>query len=173
MTNRLYYGDNLDVLRQHVPSGSVDLVYLDPPFNSNRAYNVLFAQHDVVSSPDQAQIQAFDDTWHWTPVTDEQYAEAISGGVPARVADALTAMRTLLGENDAMAYLVNMAPRLVELHRVLKPTGSLYLHCDPTMSHYLKMMLDAVFGQRCSATRSSGSVPERTARRSATPRCTT
>jgi adenine specific DNA methylase Mod len=146
MTNRLYYGDNLDVLRQHVSSESVDLVYLDPPFNSNRAYNVLFAQHDVVSSPDQAQIQAFDDTWHWTPVTDEQYAEAISGSVPSRVADALTAMRTLLGENDAMAYLVNMAPRLVELHRVLKSTGSLYLHCDPTMSHYLKMMLDAVFG---------------------------
>jgi DNA modification methylase len=146
MTNGLYYGDNLDVLRQHVASQSVDLVYLDPPFNSNRSYNVIFAQHDVVWSPDQAQIQAFDDTWRWTPATEEQYMEALSGGVPSRVADALAAMRTLLGENDAMAYMVNIAPRLIELHRVLKPTGSLYLHCDPTMSHYLKIMLDAIFG---------------------------
>jgi DNA modification methylase len=144
--NLLYYGDNLDVLVGHVKDDSIDLVYLDPPFNSNRSYNVIFAQHNVYESDDAAQIKAFDDTWHWTPETDTQYKTAISGGVPAKVADALTAMRTLLGENDAMAYLVNMAPRLVELHRGLKPTGSLYLHCDPTMSHYLKMMLDAVFG---------------------------
>jgi adenine specific DNA methylase Mod len=143
--NVLYYGDNLDVLRSHVPEKSVDLVYLDPPFNSNRNYNVIFAQHNVYDSGEAAQIKAFDDSWHWTPETDTQYKAAIAGGVPAKVADALTAMRTLLGENDAVAYLVNMAPRLVELHRVLKPTGSLYLHCDPTMSHYLKMMLDAIF----------------------------
>ena len=146
MTNRLYYGDNLEVLREHLPSQSVDLVYLDPPFNSNRNYNVIFARHDTKSSADMAQIQAFDDTWHWTPVTEEQYAKAIAGELPLRVGDALTAMRMLLGENDAMAYLVNMAPRLVELRRVLKPTGSLYLHCDPTMSHYLKLLLDAIFG---------------------------
>jgi DNA modification methylase len=146
MTNRLYYGDNLEVLREHIASQSVDLVYLDPPFNSNRNYNVIFARHDTKSSADMAQIQAFDDTWHWTPVTDEQYAKAVAGGVPPRVGDALTAMRMLLGENDAMAYLVNMAPRLVELRHVLKPTGALYLHCDPTMSHYLKLMLDAIFG---------------------------
>jgi site-specific DNA-methyltransferase (adenine-specific) len=144
--NLLYYGDNLDVLRQHVGDESVDLVYLDPPFNSNRAYNVIFAEHNVYESGEAAQIQAFDDTWHWTPETDTQFKEAIAGGVPAKVADALRALRTLLKENDALAYLVNMAPRLVELRRALKPTGSLYLHCDPTMSHYLKVLLDAIFG---------------------------
>lgn len=144
--DRLYYGDNLDVLRQHVATDSVDLVYLDPPFNSNRNYNVLFGKHVKSEASDAAQIQAFGDTWVWTPVTDEQYAGLMSGGAPARVADALSAMHTLIGENDAMAYLVNMTPRLVELARVLKPTGSLYLHCDPTMSHYLKILLDAILG---------------------------
>jgi DNA modification methylase len=144
--NTLFYGDNLEVLRQHVPSESVDLVYLDPPFNSNRNYNVIFASHATVGSADAAQIQAFGDTWVWTPTTEEQYKGLLGGGLPLKVADALTAMRTLLGENDAMAYLVNMAPRLVELHRVLKQTGSLYLHCDPTMSHYLKVLLDSIFG---------------------------
>lgn len=146
--NRLYYGDNLDVLRTHVRDEAVDLVYLDPPFNSNRSFNVIFKRHDVSATADLAQIQAFDDTWRWTPTTDEQYAGYVNGGVPVHVAEALTAFRTLLGENDAMAYLVNMAPRLVELHRVLKPTGSLYLHCDPTMSHYLKVLLDAIFDAR-------------------------
>jgi DNA modification methylase len=146
--NLLYYGDNLDVLRREVAESSVDLVYLDPPFNSNRNYNVIFAQHNVYDADESAQIKAFDDTWHWRPETGSQYRAAISGGVPAKVADALAAVRTLLGENDAMAYLVNMAPRLVELRRVLKPTGSLYLHCDPTMSHYLKVMLDAIFGPK-------------------------
>lgn len=144
--NRLYYGDNLDVLRQHVPAATVDLVYLDPPFNSDRNYNVIFNRHDVVGDADRAQIQAFDDTWRWTPVTEQQYASYIGGELPNAVADALAAFRTLLGENDAMAYLVNMAPRLVELHRVLKPTGSIHLHCDPVMSHYLKVLLDTIFG---------------------------
>jgi adenine specific DNA methylase Mod len=144
--NRLFYGDNLDVLRGHVASESVDLVYLDPPFNSNRNYNVLFGKHAHATNGDTAQIQAFTDTWTWTPATDDQYAEAVSGGLPSRAADALSAFRTLLGDGDAMAYLVNMTPRLVDLHRVLKPTGSLYLHCDPTMSHYLKILLDAIFG---------------------------
>lgn len=146
--NRLYYGDNLEVLREHIASESVDLVYLDPPFNSNRNYNVIFARHDVKDVEDAAQIEAFGDTWRWTPVTAEQYREAVTGGLPSGVADALSAFRTLLGENDAMAYLVNMAPRLVELRRVLKPTGSLYLHADPTMSHYLKVLLDAIFEAR-------------------------
>lgn len=146
--NQLFYGDNLEVLRNRVGTESVDLVYLDPPFNSNRAYNVIFARHDTVENDERAQIQAFDDTWRWTPTTDTQYAAYVSGQLPERVADALTAFRTLLGENDAMAYLVNMAPRLVELHRVLKDTGSLYLHCDPTMSHYLKILLDAIFDAR-------------------------
>lgn len=144
--NRLFYGDNLDVLRRDIKDESVDLVYLDPPFNSARNYNVIFGKHQTASQEDAAQIQAFGDTWVWTPTTDQQYQSLVTGGLPNRVADALTAMRTLLTENDAMAYLVNMAPRLVELHRVLKPTGSLYLHCDPTMSHYLKVMLDAIFG---------------------------
>jgi DNA modification methylase len=144
--NKLYYGDNLEVLRERVTDTSVDLVYLDPPFNSNRSYNVIFGRNSADCDA-SAQIQAFDDTWHWTPVTDQQYQRyALAGELPPRVADALTACRTLLGENDAMAYLVNMAPRLVELHRALKPAGSLYLHCDPTMSHYLKVMLDAIFG---------------------------
>ena len=143
--NRLYYGDNLEVLPK-VPAESVDLVYLDPPFNSNRSYNVIFGRHAKDGNGAAAQIQAFDDTWHWTPVTDQQYQRYVTGELPMQVGDALTAFRTLLGENDAMAYLVNMAPRLVELRRVLKPTGSLYLHCDSTMSHYLKVMLDAIFG---------------------------
>lgn len=144
--NRLYYGDNLDVLRQHVATESVDLVYLDPPFDSNRNYNVLFGKHTVTGASDAAQIQAFGDTWVWTPVTDQQYAGLMSGEIPSKAADALAAMKMLIGENDAMAYLVNMTPRLVELHRVLKATGSLYLHCNPTMSHYLKLLLDAIFG---------------------------
>jgi len=144
--NRLFYGDNLDVLRQQVAAASVDLVYLDPPFNSNRNYNVIFRRHDVITDADSAQIHAFDDTWRWTPVTEAQYASYVGGELPNEVADALGAFRTLLGENDALAYLVNMAPRLVELHRALRSTGVLYLHCDPTMSHYLKVILDAVFG---------------------------
>jgi DNA modification methylase len=145
MLNKLYYGDNLEVLREHVTSASVDLVYLDPPFNSNRSYNVIFGRNSADGDA-AAQIQAFDDTWHWTPVTEGQYERYIVGGdLPPRVAEALIAFRTLLGDNDAMAYLVNMAPRMVELRRVLKPTGSLYLHCDPTMGHYLKILLDAIF----------------------------
>lgn len=144
--NQLFYGDNLEVLRQSIPDESVDLVYLDPPFNSNRNYNVLFGHHVATGGDDAAQIQAFGDTWVWTPTTDQQFAGLMAGEIPAKAADALSAFRALLDRNDAMAYLVNMTPRLVELHRVLKPTGSLYLHCDPTMSHYLKIMLDAVFG---------------------------
>ena len=148
--NHLFYGDNLDVLRK-LSDASVDLVYLDPPFNSARNYNVIFARgtdgHHAAQDT-AAQIEAFSDTWTWTHATDQQYAGMVSGGLPTAVADALTAMRTLLGENDALAYLVNMAPRLVELHRVLRNTGSLYLHCDPTMSHYLKVVLDAIFDPR-------------------------
>lgn len=143
-TNHLYYGDNLEVLRERIADDSVDLVYLDPPFNSNRAYNVLFRQRGGEEA--QAQIEAFDDTWSWSPEVGQQYQAMVSGGAPSGVADALEAMHRLLGENDLLAYLVMMAPRLVQLHRVLNATGSLYLHCDPTASHYLKIMLDAVFG---------------------------
>ena len=145
--NKLFYGDNLEVLAK-LPSQSIDLVYLDPPFNSARNYNVIFARGGATASDVGAQIEAFTDTWTWTPSTEAEYAGYVNGGLPNAVADALTAFRTLLGENDALAYLVNMAPRLVQLHRVLKVTGSLYLHCDPTMSHYLKMLLDSIFDPR-------------------------
>lgn len=145
-TNRLYYGDNLDVLRE-LADGSVDLVYLDPPFNSARNYNVIFSRGEHADSAG-AQIQAFEDTWEWTHVTDKQFEEYVTGALPVRAAEALRAFHTLLGENEALAYLVNMAPRLVELHRLLAPTGSLWLHCDPTMSHYLKVLLDAIFDPR-------------------------
>lgn len=144
--NRLYYGDNLPIMREQLDRESVDLVYLDPPFNSNRVYNVGFAAAGDAS----AQIQAFDDTWTWTPETSNQYDFLVlQGGLPSRAAEALAAVRVIVGETPLAAYMVNMAPRLQELHRVLKETGSLYLHCDPTASHYLKIMLDAVFGPKC------------------------
>ena len=148
MPNTLYYGDNLQVLREHVPTESVDLVYLDPPFNSNASYNVLFRERTGEESP--AQIKAFTDTWEWTQETERTFELDIiqNPAVPSAVKDMISAFRQFIGRNAMMAYLVMMAPRLVELHRVLKPTGSLYLHCDPTASHYLKTLLDAVFGNR-------------------------
>ena len=142
--NKLYFGDNLDILREHVPDESVDLVYLDPPFNSNATYNVLFKEASGEGST--AQIHAFDDTWHWNEESERAYREVVTDG-PKKLADLLQAMRSFLGRNDMMAYLTMMAQRMVELHRVLKPTGSIYLHCDPTASHYLKLLMDAVFGQ--------------------------
>ena len=144
MANHLYYGDNLEVLRKDIKSESVDLVYLDPPFNSNATYNVLFRGPSGDSS--QAQIEAFEDTWHWNDAAERAFDEVMVGPNPD-VAEMLRAMRQFLKDNDMMAYLTHMAVRLVELHRVLKPTGSIYLHCDPTASHYLKLLLDAVFGQ--------------------------
>ena len=140
--NKLFYGDNLDVLGRHVADESVDLVYLDPPFNSNANYNVLFAERDGTQAA--AQIKAFEDTWRWDEGAARAYADVVEAG--GRVSQAMQAFRTFLGESDMLAYLAMMAPRLVELRRVLKSTGSLYLHCDPTASHYLKMLLDAVFG---------------------------
>lgn len=142
--NGLFYGDNLNILRERIGDESVDLIYLDPPFNSNRSYNVLFKTRSGDDS--QAQVEAFDDTWTWSQQADELYTDMVQGGAPVKVADALQAMRRLLGDNDVLAYIVMMTARLVELHRVLKPTGSLYLHCDPTASHYLKVILDAIFG---------------------------
>jgi DNA modification methylase len=143
MTNTLFYGDNLQVLRDHVASESVDLVYLDPPFNSNANYNILFKSPKGASA--DSQIEAFEDTWHYgDEARDASHAVMTSGNTD--VANLLEAMRRFLGENDMMAYLTMMAVRLLELHRVLKPTGSLYLHCDPTASHYLKLLLDGVFG---------------------------
>ena len=142
MENTLYYGDNLDILKRYVKDESVDLVYLDPPFNSNANYNILFAEKD--GSKAASQIQAFSDTWTWSQDDESVYAEIMTAG--GRVADCLKAFRTFLSTCDMLAYLVMMAPRLVELKRVLKETGSIYLHCDPTASHYLKMLMDAVFG---------------------------
>lgn len=141
--NLLYYGDNLDVLRRHVADESVDLVYLDPPFNSARNYNVLFAEQD--GSRAAAQIQAFEDTWRWDESASAAYYEVVEGG--AKPSQALQAFRLLLGDSDMLAYLSMMAPRLMELHRVLKQTGSMYLHCDTTASHYLKIVTDAIFGK--------------------------
>lgn len=140
--NRLFYGDNLDVLRQHVPDASCDVAYLDPPFNSDATYNVLFEERD--GNRAASQIKAFEDTWKWDAAAARACEDIIESG--GRVAEVMQAFRTFLGSSDMMAYLAMMAPRLIELHRVLKPTGSLYLHCDPTASHYLKLLLDAVFG---------------------------
>jgi site-specific DNA-methyltransferase (adenine-specific) len=140
--NKLFYGDNLVVLRnrEQFPDKCADLIYLDPPFNSNADYNVLFGGN----GHSEAQIRAFDDTWHWGPESERCYADVMESG--GRAADMLEAFYRGIGRNDMMAYLAMMAPRLIELHRVLKPTGSLYLHCDPTASHYLKLLLDQIFG---------------------------
>ncbi len=143
--NALYFGDNLDILREHIPDESVDLIYLDPPFNSNATYNVLFREKSGEESA--AQITAFDDTWHWDLGSEAAYRDVVTDG-PAKLGSLLQAMREFLGQNDMMAYLTMMAQRMAELHRVLKPTGSLYLHCDPTASHYIKLLLDATVGPR-------------------------
>ena len=143
--NKLFYGDNLDVLREHIADESVDLIYLDPPFNSNANYNILFKSQagdgcrQRRSRP--SRIPGTGTTPPRTPST-----QVIAERATPRAFELLRAMRGFLGENDMMAYLAMMAIRLIELHRVLKPTGSLYLHCDPTASHYLKLLLDGVFG---------------------------
>ena len=141
--NRLYYRDNLTVLRGCIGDESVDLIYLDPPFNSQSTYNVLF--RSTAGEQSRAQIEAFDDTWHWGDEAELAFDGVINSG-SSDAAEMLRAMRGFLKETDMMAYLAMMAVRLVELHSVLKPTGSIYLHCDPTASHYLKILLDAVFG---------------------------
>jgi DNA modification methylase len=140
--NLLYYGDNLDILRRYIEEESVDLIYLDPPFNSSQTYNVLFAEQN--GSAAASQIKAFDDTWTYDEEAARAYAEVVNG--PEGPSKVIRAFRDFLGTSNMMAYLANMAVRLIELRRVLKPTGSLYLHCDPTASHYLKILLDAVFG---------------------------
>lgn len=145
LKNKLYFGDNLPVLqnRDNFPNECIDLIYLDPPFNSKATYNVLFAEKN--GSQSSAQITAFEDTWHWGKDSAETYYEIVEKG-PKVLADLILALRSFLGQNDMMAYLVMMAIRLSELHRVLKPTGSIYLHCDPTASHYLKIIMDSIFG---------------------------
>ena len=142
-TNVLYYGDNLEILRKYIPDNSIDLIYLDPPFNSQASYNVLFKE--VTGEYSEAQITAFEDTWHWTHEAEHTFNEIINSS-PASVVEMIRSLRSFIGTNDMMAYLCMMTIRLVELHRVLKSTGSLYLHCDPTASHYLKVILDTTFG---------------------------
>jgi len=132
ITNTLFYGDNLAIMREYIPNESIDLVYLDPPFSSNRNYNVLF--RDGSGREAEAQIEAFEDTWHWSETAEETLYKLQSEEAD-EVSKAVSALLDLIGKNQVMAYLVMMAARLVELHRVLKPGGSLYLHCDPTSSH--------------------------------------
>ena len=132
-------------MRNAIADASVDLVYLDPPFNSNATYNILF--RSPAGTGADAQIEAFEDSWRWNDTAEDAFDQVARSGA-TNAFDLLNAMRGFLGENDMMAYLAMMAVRLLELHRVLKPTGSLYLHCDPTASHYLKLLLDGVFGAR-------------------------
>src|SRR5947209_7279423 len=143
--NTLFYGDNLDILRQEIQSESIDLIYLDPPFNSSRSYNVLFKDEHGTES--EAQITAFEDTWHWNLETEHTYTN-LQTEAPDHIAKMIESLHEFIGANQMMAYLVMMTARLIELHRVLKPTGSLYLHCDPTASHYLKVILDTIFSPR-------------------------
>jgi site-specific DNA-methyltransferase (adenine-specific) len=143
MENTLYYGDNLDVLRKYIPNNSIDLIYLDPPFNSKADYNILYKE--PTGEPSAAQITAFGDTWHWTEETEKTFYEIVNTA-PPNVVNMITAFRKFIKRNDMMAYLTMMCIRLLELKRVLKPTGSIYLHCDPKASHYLKIMMDTIFG---------------------------
>ncbi|MBM4301461.1 MAG: site-specific DNA-methyltransferase [Deltaproteobacteria bacterium] len=143
--NQLYFSDNLEVLRRHIPMDSVDLIYLDPPFNSNATYNMLFKEPSGEQSA--AQIGAFDDTWKWGPQAEEAFDEAVMAG-PPDLAELLKALRQVLRRSNMLAYLSMMAVRLVEMHRVLKSTGSLFLHCDPTASHYIKLILDNIFSPK-------------------------
>ncbi|MGO9570988.1 MAG: site-specific DNA-methyltransferase [Desulfomonilaceae bacterium] len=140
--NKLYFGDNLQILCDHIPDESVDLIYLDPPFNPDATYSVLFGEKNGHKS--EAQIKAFEDTWHWGEESEQTYREIISER-PRKLSDLIQAFRSFLEQSDMMAYLVMMAPRLAELHEVLKPTGSIYLHCDTVASHYLKILMDSIF----------------------------
>jgi DNA modification methylase len=139
--NKLYFGDNLDVIREHVATESVDLIYLDPPFNSKASYNVLFKTRAGKAS--EAQAEAFRDTWEWGQIAEAAYDDVMRAN--GDVALVLSGFRRWLGDNPMMAYLAMMAVRLIELRRVLKSTGSIYLHCDPVASHYLKIILDSIF----------------------------
>jgi len=168
--NTLFYGDNLDVLPR-VASESVDLIYLDPPFKSDKHYNAIFRTAQGVLAP--SQIHAFDDTWKWTLDVATAYQEFTANPAsPPEVVAFLRAMQSILADrSDMMAYLAMMAPRLIEMRRVLKPTGSIYLHCDPTASHYLKLLMDNVFGVKHFVNeivwsyRSGGASPKRFSRK--------
>jgi len=141
--NTLFYGDNLDILRRHFPDMCVDLIYLDPPFNSQKNYNILFKEKTGKES--KAQVEAFMDTWHWDNTAEKTYLELQKG--EGEIRNMVQAFHTLLGKSDMFAYLVMMTIRLAELRRVLKETGSIYLHCDSTANHYLKIVMDKIFGE--------------------------
>jgi len=143
MENTLYYGDNLQILRNYIEDESVDLIYLDPPFNSKASYNILFKEPEGTLS--EAQITAFEDSWHWTLESEKTFYEIVEKAQP-KVVEMIKSFRQFLGHNDIMAYLTMMCIRLLELKRVLKSTGSIYLHCDPTASHCLKILMDCIFG---------------------------
>jgi site-specific DNA-methyltransferase (adenine-specific) len=145
MVNQLYYGDNLEVLRRYIKDESVDLCYIDPPFNSKRNYNQIY---NNIGSEDKAQAQAFIDTWEWDDHAIQGFDEISSnyhGLFTKQCINLIAGLRNVLGQGSLLAYLVSMTLRITEIHRVIKPTGSFYLHCDPTASHYLKLVLDAVF----------------------------
>ena len=145
MKNKIYYGDNLDVLRRYIEKDSVDLCYIDPPFNSKRNYNQIY---NNVGKEDSAQAQAFIDTWTWDDIAEQGLVEIKSnynGVFTEQSIDLITGLEKVLKKGALLAYLVSMTLRIAEIHRVLKPTGSFYLHCDPTASHYLKLVLDAIF----------------------------
>lgn len=142
--NHLYYGDNLEVLRKYIKDESVDLCYIDPPFNSKRNYNQIYNN----IGEDKAQAQAFIDTWQWNSLAAEGIAQLIDNyqvRFTAQTIALIAGLREVLGQGSLLAYLVSIALRVVEIHRVLKSTGSFYLHCDPTSSHYIKLVLDAIF----------------------------
>ena len=143
---QLYYGDNLDILRRKIQTETVDLSYIDPPFNSKRNYNQIY---NNIGKEDRAQAQAFTDTWIWDDYAAEGYFEIFSPSnsnrFNTRTVELIKGLRAVLKEGSLLAYLVHMTLRITEIHRVLKPTGSFYLHCDPTSSHYLKLILDGIF----------------------------
>ena len=143
--NTLFYGDNLEVLRKYIRDETVDLCYIDPPFNSKRNYNQIY---NNIGNEDRAQVQAFTDTWVWDDHANEGFAEILAndkGRFSSQIVDIIKGLQPVLKKGSMLAYLVSIALRITEIHRVLKPTGSFYLHCDPTASHYLKLILDAVF----------------------------
>ena len=149
--NKLYYGDNLEVLRDKIPDESVDLIYLDPPFQSGKNYNIIFAPQTNNVKGATAQMQAFEDTWQWGEEAEKEYLGLIQGTITKerpsqKLIDLMQAMRGYLDNSPMMAYLAMMAPRLLEMRRVLKDSGCIYLHCDPVASHYLKLLMDAIFG---------------------------
>lgn len=141
--NTLFFGDNLEVLRNYIEDECIDLIYLDPPFKKQKKYNILY--EELNGSPSEAQVMAYADTWYWDEQSERCFKELVETS-STKLAETIAGFRGFLHESDMMAYLVNMAIRLRELHRVLKPTGSIYLHCDPTASHYLKVLMDAIFG---------------------------